>query len=60
VVISPVAVVVDASVVVVPVAVFVDVVVVVVWAKAVPSPNAQTTANIFSNLVCFIVFLCFG
>ena len=60
-VIVPVLVTVDASVVVVPVTGFVVVVVVVLsCAIAVPSAIAKAAANIFSNLVCFICVLCFG
>jgi hypothetical protein len=56
----PVLLVVDDSVVVVPVTGFVLVVVVVVWAMAALKPSPQTAAKIFSNVVCFMFFLCFG
>ena len=39
---------------------FVEVTVVEVWAIAVTAPKPQATANIFANVVSFIVVVCFG
>jgi hypothetical protein len=56
----PVALVVLVSATAVPAAASLVVVTVVeVWAKAVTAIRPQATANIFANLVCFIVVLCF-
>src|SRR5204863_361989 len=49
----------NSSATAVPAAASLVVTVVEVWANAVTATKPQATANIFANLVCFIVVLCF-